>query len=93
MKCTAVKRVETGTIVSYPPQRNTTLGPVAGSLLAILSNPPPPFLPSPRCYPLRSISSPTATRQVNQSAGSYGAIQSEHTISTCRPRLWRQWPR
>jgi len=35
---------------SLPSQRNTTFGPVTGPLPAILSDPLPPFLSSPRCY-------------------------------------------
>jgi len=61
-KGTVIKRVETGTILYDLLHQNTTLGLVAGPLFAILSN---PFLPSPRCYPLRSINPPTATGQAN----------------------------
>jgi len=56
---------------------------------------PPPFLPFSRCYPLCSISSPTATRQANQSPVSYWAAnqnagqlrgsQSEHRAATGHP--------
>jgi len=76
----AVKHDETSTILSYLPQRNTTLGPVAGPLLIILSDPPPPFLPSPHCYPFRSVSLPATTRQANQSAGSYGQTNQNASI-------------
>jgi len=61
------------------PKRNTTLGPVAGPLLVILSDPLPPFLPSPRYYSLRSNSSLTATGQANQKPRLRGS-QSERAI-------------
>jgi len=48
-------RIETSTILSYLLRRNTTLGPIADPLVAILSDLPPPFFPSPRYYSLYSI--------------------------------------
>jgi len=62
--------VETGMILSYLRQRNTTLGPVVGPILAILSD-LPPFLPF-LCVTIPPVQ--LVRRQL-------WASQSEHVIS------------